>query len=120
MPKAIPVVDPKNQDKVTGWAVECPACGNCHVFDLIRWKFNDNVDKPTFTPSMLVQSGHYSKFHKQGEKCWCDYNKENPDRPGFECSRCHSHLIDGVWHYLDDSTHKLKGQKVEAPDWKIS
>jgi len=33
--------------------VMCPGCKHYHVFDQ-RWTFNGDFDKPTFTPSMLV------------------------------------------------------------------
>lgn len=80
--------------KVSGqelWMVQCPACGNCHGFDT-RWSFDGNVERPTFSPSMLVY--------------------ESGVQP-----RCHSFVTDGFWVYLDDCTHALKGQKVEVPEW---
>lgn len=70
----------------------CPACTDVHLFDK-RWTYNGDPEKPTFSPSMLV------------------YSVE-----GFR-GRCHSFLRDGVWQFLDDCEHALKGTNVPAPDF---
>jgi hypothetical protein len=78
-------------------AVYCPACDNPHFFatdehpdrDGPGWTFNGDGEEPTFSPSMLV---------------------ERPER------RCHSHLRDGRWEYLSDSTHELAGETVPVPE----
>ena len=36
-----------------GWMHYCPGCKSHHLFDE-RWTFNGDQEKPTFTPSMLV------------------------------------------------------------------
>lgn len=53
------------------------------------------MEKPTFTPSLLVQWG--SEQARQG---------------------CHSFIKEGMIQFLPDSTHKLAGQTVEIPDWE--
>jgi hypothetical protein len=63
----------------------CPGCKQMHRIyvnkpNSPRWDFNGNYDKPTFSPSILVTSGHYMSDYK-GEGCWCIYNKEHPDKP---------------------------------------
>ena len=91
----------------------CPACGWDHNFavDLEywaaeyqkqvemgykkpkqrdTWDFDGNYDSPTFSPSMLSNSG-----------------QSDPDRP-----LCHSFLQQGQWHFLGDCTHDLAGQTV--------
>jgi hypothetical protein len=50
------------------------------------------MDKPTFTPSLLV-------------------SKDYPE------SRCHSFVTEGQIRFLADSHHKLAGQTVDLPDW---
>ena len=70
-----------------GYIIECPACGHGHLFD-DRWTFNGNYDKPSFSPSMLVNAGE-------------------PDR------RCHSFVTDGKIQYLDDCFHEFKGKTIE-------
>ena len=94
----------------------CPACGCCHAPDG-KWSFNGDYDKPTFSPSILVRTGHYLPEHK-GDACWCSYNKEHPDDPvPFKCSVCHSFVTDGKIQYLADCTHELAGQTIEIPNW---
>ena len=78
-----------------GWLVECPGCGNLHRFDA-RWTFNNDLDKPTFTPSLLVNGN--MQYH-------------NPAMP-----RCHSFVTDGKIQFLGDCTHFLAGKTVELPD----
>ncbi|TDX52144.1 DUF6527 family protein [Orenia marismortui] len=69
---------------------ECPGCGYAHVVDS-RWNFNDDFDKPTFSPSVLV-------------------NKDDSTR------RCHSFVTDGKIRFLDDCYHELAGKTVDLPD----
>jgi len=77
------------------WMVQCPACGSPHLFDK-RWTFNGNHEAPTFRASMLV-----------------GYKHGDPPVPYV----CHSYLTDGVWEFLRDCTHAMRGTKVPAPDW---
>lgn len=102
---------------------KCPGCKLFHSMNVggkgsPGWAFNGDLEKPTFTPSILARNGHYASHHKQGDQCWCDYNKENPDdyTEGFECSVCHSFVTDGEIQFLPDCTHELAGQTVELPD----
>lgn len=73
----------------------CPGCKTGHAFDLSRWEFNGDLEKPTFSPSMLV-------------------NKDDPK------SRCHSFVKDGNIQFLNDCFHELKGQTVplEGLPWQ--
>ena len=94
----------------------CPGCGEKHTIDK-RWTFNGSVDAPTFTPSLLIRSGHYARQFVPGkDSCWCTYNAENPDDPApFSCGVCHSFITDGRIQFLADCTHKLAGQTVDLP-----
>jgi hypothetical protein len=93
----------------------CPGCKEYHTINN-TWQFNGDYDKPTFQPSVLVTSGHYSK-HYDGKHCWCTWNKEHPDEPApFKCSICHSFVTDGKIKYLSDCSHELVNQTVELPD----
>ena len=74
------------------YAFHCPGCKYGHMFEVPRWNWNGSLDKPTFTPSLLV-------------------NKDFPE------SRCHSHVADGKIQFLNDCHHELRGQTVEIPDW---
>lgn len=71
----------------------CEGCGQCHYADN-RWTFNGDFEKPTFSPSILVNTGHHP----------------NPS------DICHSFVTDGKMQYLSDCTHSLTGQTVEMLD----
>ena len=73
--------------------IRCPGCNQFHAIDN-RWNFNDDLENPTFSPSLKV-SGVKSKDP------YC----------------CHSFIRNGVWEYLNDCTHDLAGQKVPVPEW---
>lgn len=83
-------------------SIWCPGCNSPHIFptdnsnvingQVHKWTFNNDGDRPTFTPSM---------------NC-------SPDRPD---SQCHSFVTDGKIRFLSDCYHGLKGQTVDLPDW---
>jgi hypothetical protein len=77
------------------------------------WSFNGDYDRPTFSPSVLVTSGHYVPRFKKGDNCWCTYNAEHPDEPApYKCERCHTWVRDGQITFLSDCTHELAGTTV--------
>ncbi len=78
-----------------GWMIKCPACDDIHV--LKGWTFNGSMDRPTFTPSLLVRY-----FLADGTTVR---------------SVCHSHITDGRIAFLADCTHDLAGQTVDLPEW---
>lgn len=93
MPKAkIYNLDEVNQQV---W-IFCPGCKNYHAFTTKHptfspWTFNGDLDKPTFSPSMLCNKDHVE-------------------------SRCHSFVKDGKIQFLNDCFHELKNQIVELPE----
>ena len=98
----------------------CPGCQQTHVVpigegDGPRWGYNGNDDAPTFTPSILVQSGHHAPGHKGGD-CWCNFEARTGRKSGFACGVCHSFVNDGQIQFLGDCTHALAGQTVPLPD----
>lgn len=101
----------------------CPGCDGAHQVCIgegpgPRWGYNGDPELPTFTPSVLVRSGHYVPG-QEGKSCWCTYNAEHPDGLApFKCSVCHSFVTDGRIQFLGDCTHELAGQTVEIPDWE--
>ena len=114
----------KTHPVVAGWLMfRCPGCNDIHTIVVgdgpgPRWEWNGNMVRPTFAPSVLCTSGHYSKLHKPGDWCWCTYDAEHPDDPlKFNCERCHSFVRDGQIQFLDDCSHPLKGQTVPLPEW---
>jgi hypothetical protein len=100
----------------------CPGCECSHGVSVDGqgrpvWGWNGSAEAPTFTPSILIRSGHYDP-HRQGDQCWCTYNAAHPDNPApFVCGICHSVVRDGRIQFLADSTHNLAGQTVEIPEW---
>jgi hypothetical protein len=73
----------------------CPGCNEPHAIEVGVWTWNGSEDKPTFTPSVLV-NGREPAI---------------PTRP-----RCHSYVTEGRIQFLADSTHALAGQTVDLPD----
>ena len=76
----------------------CPGCDS--PVRIKGWALDGNVDRPTFSPSVLTTM---------------------PD--GNSKYVCHSFIRDGKIQFLGDCTHELRGQTVdlpELPDWMIA
>lgn len=76
----------------------CPGCKTWHIILVTgdgAWGFNGDEDRPTFTPSILVN----------GDPAYL-----NPGVP-----RCHSFVTDGQIQFLGDCTHDLAGKTVPLP-----
>ena len=69
----------------------CPACKRCHIGQTPRWGFNDNIESPTFTPSILM-TAEPSNY------------------------RCHINITDGKIIYHSDCNHALRGQTIDMMD----
>lgn len=102
-------------DGLTFW---CPGCDEPHNVNAIGWNWDGNVERPTFSPSILIRSGHYARhFNPANDVCWCTYNREHPeDAAPFTCRVCHSFVKEGRVQFLGDCTHALAGQTVDLPD----
>ena len=111
-----------------GYTFWCPGCEEVHMFITQRgeyrpqgpvWSFNGDVEKPTFSPSLIIWSGHYAPGHEEGSPCWCTFNQdliEKGEEPSkFKCGICHLIMTDGIIQYCADSTHHLSGQSVHVP-----
>ena len=112
MAKLSSILRSGENNHLTYW---CPGCKIHHAinYGLNRWGWNGNVDKPTFTPSIKIASGHFASDFKPGDACWCTFNRDNPDKASFKCSVCHSFITNGKISFLSDSTHELAGQIVD-------
>lgn len=96
------VVDSEGREY--GYRIECPGCraltgDGAHILTTgehrpVRWTFNGDIARPTFSPSLLIRYDHF----KLGAVV------------------CHSFITDGRIQYLADSTHQLAGQTVDLPD----
>jgi hypothetical protein len=98
-----------------GFSYWCQGCEEMHAVNA-GWQFDGNLEAPTFSPSVLVTSGHYAPGWT-GPSCWCTYNAEHPDKAApFKCSRCHTFIKGGMVQFLGDCTHALAGQTLPLPD----
>ena len=90
-----------HEGKHYGHRFHCPGCEGEHVITTLPypngWTFNGDVERPTFSPSVLV------------------HEVKRPDGTTFS-PRCHSFVTDGRIQFLGDSQHALAGQTVDLPD----
>jgi len=75
----------------------CPGCDQEHAFNDKTWEWNEDFEKPTLSPSYLIQGRRGS-------------GKD------YENFVCHSFIKNGMIQFLNDCTHKLAGQTVELPE----
>ena len=83
----------------------CPGCNTFHAIqhgaeDGPNWSWNGSLEKPTFSPSVLVT-----------------YEGKDAGKDGAPPAVCHSFVIDGCIQFLNDCTHRLAGQTVDLPEW---
>lgn len=97
----------------TKYRFHCPGCDEMHSIN-DNWGFNGDLDRPTFTPSVLTTTGHFVPGHS-GD-CWCTYEKKRGKKAPFKCKRCHSFVTDGQIRFLGDCTHELAGKTVDLPE----
>jgi hypothetical protein len=88
-------------DEIYGYAFYCPGCKSAHVFNVVRdrpsgplWTFNGNLEKPTFSPSLIVRFPHPPP------------------------QTCHLFVRNGQIEYLSDSCHELAGQTIDLPPFQ--
>ncbi len=72
----------------------CPACSELHILPP-SWKFNGDIEKPTFTPSF--------------KHSW----RQGGDEPAMKV--CHYFITAGQILYCGDCTHAMSGQTVDIP-----
>lgn len=87
----------------------CPGCDDFHQISVGVWTFNGDLERPTFSPSVLVggaQWGVADVFHKPNHKV-----------AKGERTVCHSFVTGGQIQFLGDCTHTLAGQTVDLPEW---
>lgn len=81
----------------------CPGCEGFHSFRTAQskgkgptWQWNNDLVKPTFTPSLLVTG----------------YIEDKKVPLGGRPVKCHSYVRGGSIQFLGDCEHKLRGQTV--------
>lgn len=116
----MPIEKIENQDGYIGYSFKCPGCEDWHEIRTQHgksnlkgpcWTFNGNERSPTFTPSLMVKSGHYC-HGQEGKDCWCTFKERFGEDPFVTCYVCHSFITNGNIEFLSDCTHKLVGQTV--------
>jgi hypothetical protein len=99
----------KDGDHSAGFVYWCQGCDSHHSLRTESnqggpvWSFNGNIEKPTFTPSVMVRSGRAIDP---------SYQPEQGDPPEI----CHTFITEGVVQFLSDCTHALAGQTLSLPD----
>lgn len=106
-------VSPYLRKTSEGYAHWCCACEEMHSLPH-SWKFNGDVNKPTFSPSFnhsgIKRNMVGGKWVGEGKDAWL-YDSQGKPIPTV----CHYILTDGVLHYCGDCTHSLSGQSVSLP-----
>lgn len=96
----------------------CPGCGMPHSIIITgdkAWGWNGDVEKPTFTPSILVQHEEWTppvtseNLAQWKASPWVQHKVEKV---------CHSFVTSGRIEFLTDCTHELAGKTVDLPPWK--
>ena len=95
MPKVVEV------DGQPGYYIfDCPGCKCSHFINTNpayggTWEFNKDMERPTVSPSLLINQGSV-----------------NPAQP-----QCHIFINNGMIQFLGDCTHELAGTTVPMPDF---
>ena len=76
----------------------CEGCEEMHILKVsgkgCTWEFNNDFERPTFKPSLLVNKGKSDVY----------------------APVCHSFITDGHIKYLNDCTHHLAGKTIELSE----
>jgi hypothetical protein len=89
----------------------CPGCQELHQVRVEGdrpWGFNGDFERPTFTPSILVQG---KKLVRDTAGKWTG-EWERDAGGNLIPTVCHSFVTDGQISFLGDCTHALRGQVV--------
>lgn len=100
-------------DRLAFW---CPGCDCMHAVTVgdgphPRWGYNGDPEKPTFTPSILVNGAE--PLTDDQRAAWA----RGEPLPEPTPTVCHSFVTDGRIQFLGDCTHELAGQTVDIPDF---
>lgn len=103
---------------------ECPGCGMMHQVHVAGsghpvWEWNGSLERPTFSPSILVTYDHMSEEGRARDKAFHEEHGRYPtheENPYDVHDVCHSFVTDGRIQFLGDCTHKLVGQTVDLPE----
>jgi len=93
-----------------GLGFYCKGCKQAHFVNTDpskQWGFNGNFERPTLTPSILV---NFPANPNAGEKF----------KEWRTARACHSFVTDGNIQYLSDCRHEFAGKTIELPEFKWS
>lgn len=98
--------------QVFGYSFYCPGCKGAHLIytnypGKLAWEFNGNLDKPTFSPSLLIHGDDAELRQRKIATNW----------PFPINLQCHSVITDGMINFCGDCEHELAGKSVEMPEW---
>lgn len=111
-------------DGVRAMMFECPGCDMMHQVNVAgpgrpMWTWNGSMERPTFSPSVLVTYDHMSEAGRARSKAFREQHGRYPthqENPYDVHDVCHSFVADGRIQFLNDSTHALAGQTVDLPE----
>lgn len=98
------LITTNHKDGSKSYSFTCPGCRRHHAIRVGNaegpsWTFDGNLDKPTFSPSILNRVLLTGGGHRD---------------------RCHFFIRDGRIEFCGESEHKLAGQTVDLPDIEAS
>ena len=104
-----------------GFTYWCQGCNSTHSIKTRgpgSWGWNGDVERPTFTPSVLLSGVRMTEKGEADWKAWVDAGCPKPSPGSFDSAPhvCHSFVTDGRVQFLTDSRHALAGQTVELAD----
>lgn len=108
-----------DNSNIKQYSFYCPGCQDWHSVNVGTgtgrpiWTFNNNLEYPTFRPSLLVRSGCKITEFKPGMACWCNYEAKYGKPAPFKCGICHLYITDGKIQYLSDCTHDYAGRLID-------
>jgi hypothetical protein len=100
----------------------CPGCDGSHAVLIDDgthgWKWNGDLNLPTFSPSVLVNASKFTEKGAADYKAWMVAGTPAREEP-FESvpTVCHSYVRNGRIEFLNDCTHALAGKTVDLPEW---
>lgn len=97
----------------------CPGCNTAHYVKVAggnAWGWNGDLDKPTFTPSIL---GRWDSWEPPVNPDNHEQFKAEPWEQTKVHNICHSFVTDGRIQFLSDCTHALAGQTVDLPVFNL-
>ncbi|MFA6310584.1 MAG: DUF6527 family protein [Sterolibacterium sp.] len=111
--------NPENGDE--GLSYWCQGCNSWHAIKTKgagSWGWNGDVLRPTFTPSVLLQSTRLTNKGNDEIEAWRAAGMPPRDGVPFDSEPycCHSFVTDGRVQFLGDCTHAFAGQTLELAD----